>query len=135
MHSPVCYSMVFQFPVISFSKRFLFLGSEKWVSSPLKNLWTVFYNYISALLIIGTCLYQQDSRLVSLAKRSNVRLQIKLWWDRAPLQSLKKITRFFFNSAPVLVNFSWIKLQMLLRCCLLHITIIILRRILYLLLP
>ena len=37
----------------------------------------------------------------------------------------------FFNSGSVILNFSRIQLQMLLRCCLLHITIIILRHILY----
>ena len=37
--------------------------------------------------------------------------------------------RFFFNSASVLLNFSWIDLQILLRCYLIHITIIILRHI------
>ena len=39
---------------------------------------------------------------------------------------------FFFNSASVLLTFSWIELQMLLRCCLIHVAIIILRHILYL---
>ena len=38
-----------------------------------------------------------------------------------------------FNSASVLPNFSWIELQMLLRCCLIHISIIILRNFLHLL--
>ena len=38
----------------------------------------------------------------------------------------------FFKSTLVLLNFSWIELQMLLRCCLIHITIIILRNKLYL---
>ena len=33
-------------------------------------------------------------------------------------------THFFFNSASVLLNFFWIELQMLLRCWLIHITII-----------
>ena len=37
-----------------------------------------------------------------------------------------------FNSASVMLNFSWIVLQMLLRCCLIHVIIIILRPILYL---
>ena len=39
--------------------------------------------------------------------------------------------RFFFNSACCL-TFSWIELQMLFRCCWIHITIIILKHILHL---
>ena len=38
-----------------------------------------------------------------------------------------------FNTASVLLNFSWLELQMLLRCCLIHISIMILRHVLYLL--
>ena len=43
--------------------------------------------------------------------------------------------RFFFNSASVLLSLalSWIELQMLLRCCLIHLTITVLWSILYLL--
>ena len=41
--------------------------------------------------------------------------------------------RFFFRSASVLLNFSRIDRQMLLRCCLIHKSIIILRHFLYLL--
>ena len=39
------------------------------------------------------------------------------------------ISNSFFNSASVLLTFSWIDLQMLLRCCLIHISIIILRQL------
>ena len=39
---------------------------------------------------------------------------------------------FFFNSASMLLTFSWIELQMLLRCCLIHKSIVILRYFLYL---
>ena len=40
---------------------------------------------------------------------------------------------FFFSTQPqCCLTSSWIELQMLLRCCLIHITIIILRHILYL---
>ena len=42
--------------------------------------------------------------------------------------------RFFFNSASMLLNiFSWIEFQMLLRCCLIHIGIIIVRHVFYIL--
>ena len=37
----------------------------------------------------------------------------------------------FSNSVSVLLIFSWIELQMLLRCCLIHISIIIVRHFLY----
>ena len=43
------------------------------------------------------------------------------------------ISNAFFNSASVLLNFSWIDLQMLLRCCLIHISMIMLRQFLRLL--
>ena len=39
------------------------------------------------------------------------------------------ISNSFFNSASVLLTFSWIDLQMLLRCYLIHISIIILRQL------
>ena len=42
------------------------------------------------------------------------------------------ISSAFFQLALVLLNFSWIELLMLLRCCLLHIGIIMLRHFLYL---
>ena len=38
----------------------------------------------------------------------------------------------FFYLASMLLNFSWIELQVLLSCCFIHISIIILRHILYL---
>ena len=40
--------------------------------------------------------------------------------------------RFFATQAQCCLTFSWIKLQMLLRCCLIHIPIIVMRHILYL---
>ena len=40
--------------------------------------------------------------------------------------------RLFSSQPQCYLNFSWIELQMLLRCCLIHITIIILRLISYL---
>ena len=43
------------------------------------------------------------------------------------------ISNAFFKSASVLLNFSWIDLQMLLRCCLIHISMIMLRQFLRLL--
>ena len=42
------------------------------------------------------------------------------------------IPHIFISQPQSCWNFSWIELQMLLRCCLIHITIIILRHILYL---
>ena len=43
------------------------------------------------------------------------------------------ISKVFFSTQPQrCLTFSWIEFQMLLRCCLIHITIIILRHILYL---
>ena len=48
------------------------------------------------------------------------------------------VTRFFYNQRffstqpQCCLTFPWIELQMLLRCCLIHITIIILRHILHL---
>ena len=42
------------------------------------------------------------------------------------------IPHIFISQPQCCWNFSWIELQMLLRCCLIHITIIILRHILYL---
>ena len=39
--------------------------------------------------------------------------------------------RYFSTQPQCCLTFSWIELQMLLRCCLIHITIIILRHILY----
>ena len=41
--------------------------------------------------------------------------------------------RFFSTQPQCCLTFSWIELQMLLRCCLIHISIIILRRFIYLL--
>ena len=43
------------------------------------------------------------------------------------------ISNFFFNSASTLLNFSWIDFQMLLKCCLIDICIIILSQFLHLL--
>ena len=40
--------------------------------------------------------------------------------------------RFFSTQPHYCLTFSWIELQMLLKCCLIHLTIIILRNILYL---
>ena len=45
---------------------------------------------------------------------------------------LKVLSRVFFNSASVLLNFSWIEFQMLLMRCLIQTVIIILRHILLL---
>ena len=38
---------------------------------------------------------------------------------------------FFFNSASLLINFSWIELQMLLRCCLVRVSIILLKHCIF----
>ena len=54
---------------------------------------------------------------------------------RVTIHSFFHKQRFFFNSASVLLSvaLSWIELQMLLRCCLIHLTITVLWSILYLL--
>ena len=58
--------------------------------------------------------------------------------QRSKKKFFKKIHAFlyatlFFNSASVLPKFSWIELQMLLRCYLIHNSIILLKHFLYLL--
>ena len=54
-----------------------------------------------------------------------------IYTSAADLHSFFK-SKIFFNST-VFLTFSWIELQMLLRCCLIHLSITILRDFLYLL--
>ena len=74
------------------------------------------------------------------SKRAKSDEERKLWTVMKSYRMMKKVTRpfFFFFFFLFLSNvffklFSWIKLQMLLRCCLIHVTFIIVRHFLYLL--
>ena len=69
-------------------------------------------------------------------------LRIVTWtssqWCRSKFFCLRCYTRFFISNAFFLfkpqccLTFSWVELQMLLRCCLIRISIIILKQVLYL---
>ena len=60
-------------------------------------------------------------------------LYSQIFYGSAPIYTFFYKQRFFWTQRQCCLTFSWIELQMLLRCCLIHITIIILRHILYLL--
>ena len=62
-----------------------------------------------------------------------MRKKLNIFTLQLPIYTLFFIRNAFFNSASVLLNFPWIDLQMLLRCCLIHLSIIILWQFLYLL--
>ena len=53
-------------------------------------------------------------------------------WSNLSYTNTFFISNIFSTQPQCCLTFSWIELQMLLRCCLIHITIIILRHILYL---
>ena len=77
-----------------------------------------------------------DLRVLRVGKRALRVLRVVkrvLWVDRRVLQihALFYKQRFLSTQPQCCLTFSWIELQILLRCCLIHIIIIILRHLLY----
>ena len=114
----------------------VFVRSEKsrkihWKSPALEPLFNVTWFQLESSLKkdLGTCIFLWILRnfsgqvFCSMPKGGSVFLQ--------NAKNLSVLSLFFSTYPQCCFTFSWIELQMLLRCCLIHITIIILRQFIF----